>query len=49
MVRLSDLHEVEATHMRERAQKMQPVDAAPWITPKPLRLNFQTKPSLIRP
>ena len=37
MVRLSDLHEAEATHMRARAQAMQPVDAAPWITPRPLQ------------
>ena len=36
MVLLSDLHEVEANHMRKRAEGMQPVDAAPWITPKPL-------------
>ena len=36
MVRLSDLHESEAMHMRARAQAMQPVAAAPWITPKPL-------------
>ena len=36
MVRLSDLHEVEADHMRKRARAMQPVDAAPWITPKAL-------------
>ena len=36
MVRLSDLHEVEAKHMRERAAQMRPVDPAPWITPKKL-------------
>ena len=36
MVRLSDLHEAEAAHMRARAENMQPVEAAPWITPKPL-------------
>jgi len=36
MVRLSDLHEAEATHMRARAEAMRPVDPAPWITPKPL-------------
>ena len=36
MVRLSDLHEVEAEHMRKRAEAMQPVEAAPWISPKPL-------------
>ena len=37
MVRLSDLHDVEAEHMRMRARDMQPVAPAPWITPKPLR------------
>ena len=37
MVRLSDLHEVEASHMRARAATMHPVAPAPWITPKPLR------------
>jgi len=36
MVRLSDLHDAEATHMRARAAAMQPVAAAPWITPKKL-------------
>jgi len=36
MVRLSGLHEAEATHMRARAEAMQPVEAAPWITPKAL-------------
>jgi len=36
MVRLSDLHEAEAAHMRARAEAMRPVDPAPWITPKPL-------------
>ena len=36
MVRLSDLHEAEADHMRARAAAMSPVDPAPWITPKPL-------------
>ena len=36
MVRLSDLHEVEAKHMRERAAQMRPVDPAPCITPKKL-------------
>ena len=36
MVRLSDLHEVEAEHMRARAREMQPVEPAPWIQPKPL-------------
>ena len=37
MVRLSDLHEVEAEHMRARAKSMRPVEPAPWINPKPLR------------
>ena len=36
MVRLSDLHEVEAEHMRQRASAMRPVAPANWITPKPL-------------
>jgi D-proline reductase (dithiol) PrdB len=36
MVRLTDLHDEEAEFLRERAAQMQPVDAAPWITPKPL-------------
>ena len=36
MVRLSDLHDAEATHMRARAQAMQAVEPAAWITPKPL-------------
>ena len=36
MVRLSDLHEAEAAHMRARAEAMRPVDPATWITPKPL-------------
>ena len=37
MVRLTDLHDAEAEHMRARAAAMQPVAAAPWITPKPLK------------
>ena len=37
MVRLTDLHEAEAKHMRARAAAMKPVAAAPWITPKPLK------------
>lgn len=37
MVRLTDLHEVEAKHMRARAAEMQPVSPAPWITPGPLK------------
>ncbi len=36
MVRLSDLHSAEAAHMRARAEAMQPVAPAPWITPKAL-------------
>ena len=36
MVRLSDLHESEAEHMRARAAAMSPVEPAPWITPKPI-------------
>jgi len=36
MVRLSDLNDVEAEHMRVRASEMQPVPPAAWITPKPL-------------
>ena len=36
MVRLSDLHDVEAEHMRQRASAMRPVAPASWITPKPL-------------
>ena len=36
MVRLSDLHEEEAAHLLARAKAMVPVEAAPWITPRPL-------------
>ena len=36
MVRLTDLHEVEAENMRVLATEMRPVDAGPWITPKTL-------------
>ncbi|MDC0068817.1 glycine/betaine/sarcosine/D-proline family reductase selenoprotein B [Gammaproteobacteria bacterium] len=36
MVRLSDLNEVEAQHMRHVAEGMRPVEPAPWILPKPL-------------
>ena len=36
MVRLSDLHKVEADHMMHVTESMAPQDAAPWITPKPL-------------
>ena len=36
MVRLSDLHPAEATHMRARAAAMQPVEPAPWLNPPPL-------------
>ena len=37
MVRLADLHEAEAKHLRARADAMSPVEPAPWISPKPLR------------
>lgn len=37
VVRLTDLHEAEAKHMRARAAAMRPVEAAPWLTPKPLK------------
>jgi len=37
MVRLADLHEAEAVHMRARAESMRPVDPAPWVTPAPLQ------------
>ena len=37
MVRLSDLHEVEAQHMLHVSQGMTPQTPAPWITPKPLK------------
>ena len=36
MVRLTDLHEVEAENMRVLAAEMRPVDGGPWITPKTL-------------
>lgn len=36
MVRLSDLHEAEAEHMRARAEAMPAPEPGPWITPKPL-------------
>lgn len=36
MVRLTDLHPVEAEHMRRQAKQMKPVASAPWINPKPL-------------
>lgn len=36
MVRLSDLHEAEAEHMRHAIKGMRPQDPAPWIKPKPL-------------
>ncbi len=36
MVRLSDLHEVEGEHLRQRAETMPRVDPAPWLTPVPL-------------
>ena len=37
MVRLSDLNDVEAEHMRMRAREMHPVAPAPWIKPKALK------------
>lgn len=36
MVRLADLHETEAEHLRARAAAMPELSAGPWITPKPL-------------
>lgn len=36
MVRLSDLDPTEAQHLLGRARAMEPLDPAPWITPKPL-------------
>ncbi|MCP5027750.1 MAG: selenoprotein B glycine/betaine/sarcosine/D-proline reductase [Actinomycetia bacterium] len=36
MVRLSDLHEAEAEHMRARAAAMEEVEPGPWLTPPPL-------------
>lgn len=36
MVRLSDLHEAEAEHLRGRAAAMPQTDAGEWVTPKPL-------------
>ena len=36
MVRLSDLHDSEAVHLRARAEAMQPAPKAPWVDPKPL-------------
>ncbi|MEM8708390.1 MAG: glycine/sarcosine/betaine reductase selenoprotein B family protein [Actinomycetota bacterium] len=36
MVRLADLHETEAEHLRARAAAMPEFAAGPWITPKPL-------------
>lgn len=36
MVRLSDLHPAEATHMRARAAAMGPVEPGPWLTAPPL-------------
>ena len=35
-MRLSDLHDSEATHLLARAGAMEPVDPAAWITPKPI-------------
>ncbi len=36
MVRLSDLHEAEAEHLRARADAMPRIEPGGWITPKPL-------------
>jgi len=36
MVRLSDLHESEAEHLRARADAMPRLECEQWITPKPL-------------
>ena len=36
MVRLSDLHQAEAGHMRRATERMHPQDPAPWIQRKPL-------------
>jgi D-proline reductase (dithiol) PrdB len=36
MVRLSDLHQAEAEHMRLRAANMPEIECGPWLTPKPL-------------
>jgi len=36
MVRLSDLHESEADHLRARAAAMPELPCGEWITPKPL-------------
>lgn len=36
MVRLSELHPVEAEHMLKRAANMATFESGPWITPRPL-------------
>lgn len=36
MVRLSDLHEAEAAHLRARAEAMPRIDPGEWLRPKPL-------------
>lgn len=36
MVRLSDLHESEAEHLRSRAENMPTMVCGQWLTPKPL-------------
>ena len=36
MVRLSDLHETEAEHLRERVAAMPQIDAGEWVVPRPL-------------
>lgn len=36
MVRLNDLHESEAEHLRARADAMSEIEPGPWLTPPPL-------------
>jgi len=36
MVRLSDLHEAEAEHLRSRANDMERIPPGDWLVPKPL-------------
>ncbi len=36
MVRLSDLHDSEAEHLRDRADAMPRIDPGEWLTPKPM-------------
>lgn len=37
MVRLSDLHDAEAEHMRKRVEAMPAIEPGAWVTPRPLR------------